>query len=799
MKLTIAIAGCIINLFIFTSSLHAQITVAGRVLDQEKHAIQEATLAIAPLTDSTLMQNYISPDGTYKFNIVSKGIYVLRVTHIGYKPQALYFQLNGDTTLGVTLMPFTAQLHSVQISAHKNLLEKKADRTVFNISSSIMAKGGNALSALAQIPSVKVNGSAISIVGKGTVKVLLNGKLIQMSDENLTRYLTSYSTNSIEKIEVITSPSARYDADGNAGLINIITKRSNMEGWTGSVQTNYKYANKYHTGGITGDVHYQKNKWTLFGNANVSRWKELEGWIIGVEYPDRSWSLNDTGVYSAQNYSGTIGIDYQLSDHATIGAVYSAGYLEYEGHDDVKNYHTSRPSGMQDSIVRSYAVYDPVALNNSLNLHLLTKLDTVGTGLSIDADYFNYYRTDFSNFKGWTQVPDISAPKQSLMKYYNTAQQNILIYTLKADLSLPTPFVNLSIGAKLSFIHNYSDALYYNVITGDTVYDKSKSNEFSYIENTQAFYINTDKKIGDWSLQAGLRAELTKTTGHSFTLEQVHKNDYFKLYPSALINWRVSDASQLSASFTKRIERPSFWTLNPYRSLLTSFAYYDGNPALQPAYTSQFELTHRFKKRLTSSLYYSHTKNGFDNLTIGSADTNLVYRTPLNFLTIDKVGLSETIQFSLFSWWQSTNEANLYYTRARSSLDIVRGIDGWGKYLSTSNNFYLNQDKTFSGAINFWIQFPEVDHIGRSNTYSSMDIGFMYSAPDKRWDLALNATDIFKNSAPTFYTTVNGLAQSYDNFQLARSIMVAFTYKFGNNRIKSAKRSLGNEAEKSRL
>lgn len=790
----IVFTGC----FILIGTINAQFQVKGTVRDPQNKIINNISIQINLLSDTLQKKGVNSEDGDFEFRDIASGTYVLKVTRTGYQENKVYLNLTKDTSLIINLAPFVTDLDEVTVTGRKKLIEKKVDRTIFNVSSSVTAQGGNVLSAITKIPGVKIAGNEVSIVGKGSVKVMINGKIVNISDETLTQYLAGYSANHIEKIEVITSPPANYDAAGNAGLINIVTKESQLEGWSGTVQGSYKNVNTYSNTGLTADINYQKNKWTIYTNFTGSRSGELMGWIIGVDYPDRNWSLNDTGIYNIDQYNGTIGIDYAVGKKSSIGISYSGGYREENGNDDVKNYITGHPSGKIDSTIRSYAVYNPIAISNSFNLHYLNKFNEKGAQLSIDGDYFNFYRTDYSNFKGWTQIPGMQEPKGDLMLYYNTAKQNILIYTLKADLTLPTSFASWMFGSKLSFITNNSNALYYDLQSGSKVYDSSKSNIYGYVENTQAFYATGTKNMNKWTIQAGLRAEITKTNGHSYTLNQIHKDHYLKFYPSVAISVEANEQNSFTGTFSKRINRPSFWTLNPYRSLLTSFAYYDGNPALKPEYTSQLELGHNYKKLFSTSVYVNRTNNGFDNLTIGSMDTNLVYRTPLNFLTTTKYGMTEIISFSPLSWWESTNQFNLYYTDAKSNLFIVKDLAGWGKYIATSNNFYFNKDKTFSGAINYWCQFPEIDHIGRSNTYSSLDLGLMYTTLNKKWNFALNATDIFKNSAPTIYTTVNGLQQSFDNFQLSRSIVFGLTYKFGSNR-KSDNRKSGNEEEKSRL
>lgn len=793
----------LIGILLLHNLLIAQISLKGKIIDDQNRQVSDAAVKIQLMSDTTVNKGQNSTEGAFQFTGLQKGLYALKVSKTGFTPSAFYIQLRKDSIMTIQLQPYTEELDQVTVTGKKKAIEQKPDRVIFNVSSSVTAQGGNALTALSKVPGVKISGSDIVLAGKGAVKVMVDNKMMEISDKNLTNYLASFAARDIDKIEVITSPGANYDAAGGAGIIHIITKTGKQEGWSGAIQGTYGQQNTYNNFNLNGSINYKKDKWNAFANFNLNRHKELMGWIIGVQYPDHHWSLNDTGIYRIDDYTATAGIGYQIGRHSQLQLSYNYGYREeghnLNGHDDVKNYITNNSTGQLDSVIRSFAVYNPVAKTNALNLHYNTQLDSKGTLLSADADYFNFFRTDYSNFKGYTQIPDLQSPESNISRYYNTARQNILIYTLKADLTLPTSFATWMIGAKISNINIYSDALYYNVITGDKVYDSSKSNIYDYTENTQAAYIQGVKKWDAFTLNAGIRAEHTTTTGHSLSLGRTDKNSYFKFYPSVSFTFQANDNNNFWLEYNKRINRPTFWTLNPYRSLLTAFAYYDGNPALKPEYISQLELGHSYKQMLYSSIYYRHTSNGFDNLTIGSLDTILVYRTPLNFLTTTTWGIQERANLQPATWWDAALQLNLYYTKSRSELDYVDDLDGWGKYVSIGNTFYFNQKKNFSGAVNFWCQFPEVDHIGRTNTYNSLDLGLLYTTLNKKWTFGLNATDILKNSAPTYYTKVNGLQQSYEHFQLNRSVVFSLTYQFGSRPKAGTDRQTGNEEERSRL
>lgn len=788
----------IVGSFILSVPAFSQVRLKGAVVDSQYHPIEGVSIELYGTSVRDTLRSSTDEKGAFSLTGLHAGSCVLYVSRVGFYSQSLSFLLVGDTAVVIALQPRAAGLADVVVTGAQRMIETKTDRTVFNVGSSITAAGGDALSALSKVPGVKTGDNGISIAGKGFVRIMLNGKLLELSGEDLLNYLRAIPANDIDKIEVITHPSARYEADGNAGLVNIVTKRSLGDGYSATVQTSYKEANRYNNFGLNGNINYNRKNLSLFGNFNLSGWTELEGFIIGIDYPNRLWRLNDSGVYKANNKSFTLGGDYKLGSKSSIGFVYTRDYAEYNGYDNVHNPIYLKSTGEVDSILRTYALYNPVAISQSVNLHYLRVLGSGGKQLSFDGDYFNYYRTDHSNFQSDVYDGGQETPSGQTL-YHNTAEQNIIIYTLKGDLELPSRIADFSLGGKLSFINNYSNAYYYRLAAGSAVLDSTLSNEFTYIENTQAAYFNAEKKTGRWDFQAGLREEVQQTSGYSHILHQTTVNDYAELFPSLSVLYTPNAAGSFSLTYGKRINRPTFWMLNPYKSLLTAFSYFDGNPSLQPEYTQTLELTYNYKKILSSSAYLSYTNNGFDNVTIASADTSLVYRTPLNFLTTYKYGIVESATISPAPWWQSVNQVNAYYTSAQSHIPFIASISGFGEYVSTNNNFYFNKEQTVRGAVNFWCQFPEVDHVGRSDTYYSLDLGLMVTAMKKKLNIALNATDILKSGASSVNTRVNGLTLSWENFQLMRSFSASLTYKFGNAGVRASSRETGNESERGRV
>ncbi len=704
--------------------------------------------------------------------------------------------------------PAVRQLSEISVVQQKALVERKADRIIYNVSSSVSAAGANGLEVLGRVPGLRVTDNMIGLAGRGAMKVMVNGRMVPLTGEDLQRYLKSMSAGEIARVEVITNPSAAYDADGNAGLINIVTRRDRNQGFSGEVQAGLKRADyggkplygvsNYGTVTAGGNFSYNTSKWSWYGNLNYDHGRFLEGFGIDLSYPRRYWTQTDTGNYKVRNLNLVLGTDYKISQKTTIGFNYNGSRTAYIGDDHVNNplYSTGH---LPDSVLKTYATYKPVAWSNGLNVHLVTRFDSVGRQMSIDADYFNYYRTDQSDFESRRYNPYGELLLDGVTRYFDTNKQAINIYTLKADFQWPTRFANYAFGGKLSFIDNYSNVFYYNNIKDQLIYNKALSNEYDYTENTQALYLSAAKEMGKWKLNAGLRMEATQTKGISHIQDQTNRNDYVKLFPSFSAIWNYTTDNHLAFTFGKRINRPVFWDLNPYKSLTTAYSYLEGNPYLQPEYNSNFELSHSWKQRFTVAAFLNITNNGFNRITIASEDDNTVFTTPVNFLKIYRYGLSASATVQPWSWLESTNQLTAYNTAANSSHPYIADVKGLGMYLSTNNNISLNSDKTWQVAVNGWYQFPEIDHNGKSDAYYNVDLGLKTLCLQKRLSIALNAADLLRSSASVVHYTYGNIKQTFTHFQVNRNVRLTLTYKLGQSSRKREVRNTGSDEERHRL
>lgn len=788
----------------------AQFSLKGIIKDDNNNLLPYSTITLEKQHSAAPVITQADGDAHFTFSNIAPDNYILSAYALGYTQYTLSLDLQKDMVISINLQPLKSDLKGITVTESKPVIEQRPDRIIFNVANSISAAGSNGLDVLKKAPGIIINDNTVSLAGRGSLAVMVNGRLLHLSDKALTNYLKSFSSSQISEVEIITHPSSQYDAEGNAGIINIITKKGGQEGLSGNIEGSLKhffYKDQPDYNGIRnyGDIdgsaglYYNHEKWSAYTNFNYSAGREIWGYGIDVYYPDKHWAMKDTGEYRISTLNLLTGVDYQLNDKTSIGFEYNYTHHVEEGADYVR-VPVYNPKGQLDSMLKTYATYYPVAMSNAFNVHLIRALGKSGAKLALNADYFNSYRFDRSHLTTQSYTGEGKPVDNSTMRLYDTTLQNIRIYTFKADVDIPTPVAQFSFGSKLSFINNYSNIYYFHDDRGNLTLDKGLSNEFRYIENTQALYANVSKNMNQWQLDAGLRAELTQTKDISYFQQQEVLKRYLKLFPSVLVSYKLNDDNTFSFNYNKRIHRPTFWNLNPYKSFMTAYTYVEGNPYLEPEYITNVQLSHRYKSLLTSSIYTNLINNGFAQVVEAHDTGNYIHTTAmLNYARSYRYGISETLSLHPFSWLESNNQVNAYYTNVNSNLAFINGMAGPGLFLESNNTFYLNQDKTFSGIIGFWYQFPEVNHFGKTNAYYNLDLGLQLLTMKKRLSISLNYSDVFQSSASKIYNTVNQIRNTYTSFQLNSQIRLSASWSFGNKDQQRQSSTTGNEAERSRL
>lgn len=779
-------------------NIYSQIKIKGKVLNTESIPLEYAEVILINKDSIAIKSELTNERGEFLLE-AKRGWYKLQMRQINKILYSKTFDLITDLDLGIITVNNVSELETVTVVGKKKLIERKIDRLVFNVEKSIAATGGDALDALKITPGVKVQNDNVSIIGKGSVSVMVDDKLIQLNQGDLSSFLQSISADNIKSIEVITTPPAKYDAIGNSGIINIKTKTAKSDSWNANVGTSYLQRSKSE-GSVFGNFNYNKNKLTISSSFNYRKGARYSTQDDYAYFPDGLWYTASPYTVEYKRFGGKFGLDYKINKNWTAGIQYmlntNSAYFYGPVYTPVTNYNTNE--------ITRYLRTNKEVINkpifNSINYYNDFKLDTLGKKITVNLDYFNFENKDDKLYDG---ISIINIPfSQQYFVGNNKNIQKIDNISGKIDIEYPTSFADLSFGGKVTSSKSKNTIQFFNsgLVNNPVTVLPLDNNIFEYTENIQALYVSGNKKFNEkWETQFGIRMEATQTNGNSLTLNQVNKNDYTKLFPTLYINYKPNENNSFAFNYSRRIERPTFNDLNPNLYFENPFQSIEGNPFLQPAFIDNLEFifTH---KNFESKIYFSNEQNLYGQVAIADPATNLIRFTNENYANTKRFGFSENYSFDKVEWWTSNNAIDLNYAKSTSFLNVFqREQEGLSGRLSTNNDFVFNKDETYLFNINYWYNIAGVDgkfyNIGAMSNFSA---SIQYLLLNKDLRITLRGNDIFRQEKIRVNSTVNNVYQEGHYYNDNQSVQLTVSYKFGNQKIKALRRSTGNEEERNR-
>ncbi|MES3016696.1 MAG: TonB-dependent receptor [Bacteroidota bacterium] len=782
--------------------------VAGKVLDETRKPLDFATVSLLKASDSTLVRTAVSGlDGTFVFENLINGTYRVSISMVGYeKTRTSEFTINEVTTgkdLGeISVKRDNKMLGEVTVRAVKPFIERKIDRLVVNVEGSSVATGSTALEVLQRAPGITLDqNDNIAMQGKQGVLVMLDGKQTYMSSADVANMLRNMPSSQIETIELITNPSAKYDAAGNSGIINIKTKKSNNVGTNGTLTAGAGMGDNYRGNGGLSLNHRNKNI-NLFGNYNYSTREQGQNMII-----DRIVSTSKVTTYFGQkgnfirdndNNNFKAGLDIFIDKKNTLGFLVN-GYLN--SGSEVYNNTTliGRSFSQTDSSV--IAINDANSRYRSMayNANYKTILDTSGKELSIDLDYSRYNGNENTLYDNRFQNTNGSVTAPSFIQ--NNTPSIINIKAVKLDYSMPfSKTVKMEAGLKSSWVKTDNDFQFERLISNSWQNDPGRSNQFIYDENVNAAYLNLNKQYKSTSVQLGLRAEQTNSNGNSITTAKEVNRSYVDLFPSVFINQNLSKNHDLGVSYSRRIDRPSYDALNPFMFFLDQYTYNQGNPFLNPQYTNNFELSYNYKKTYSLTLNYSLTRDVITQVLLPDTAKKALFQTNEN---LDKqinysVNLNAPVSFT--KWWSTSNNASVFYLGFRSPDLRGQDLSSGRVALQFNSQHKFVISSTITGELNGDYTSPiEYGTLKISSQYG-LDLGLSKSFMKKKANVKLALSDIFDTRRQKISSAYEGLDYNLVQKNETRIARVTFTYRFGKSEIKpERRRSTGLEAEQSRI
>ncbi|WET51473.1 TonB-dependent receptor [Chryseobacterium indologenes] len=759
-------------------------TITGKITQRGKAISYVEVIAVKDQKKQTAISD---EKGNYSLKLSENGNYNIKLIQDGTEVSVMDVAVQGDIKQDFFIEEKKEkQIEGVTLTARKKLIERKADRLVFNVANSVASQGMDGADALSTTPLVKIDeNTGVSIAGKSGVAVMINDRILNLSSTELITYLKSLRSENIEKIEVITAPPSKYEAQGNSGLINIVLKKNQNLGWSGSLTTSFQQQT-YSGFSNSATINYQNEKLRSSLKLRQSKYEKhsFENYrITGIEGLKSHDDRRDFGDGLGANLS----VDYQLGKKSNVGFIYDYGF----GHSnmDIENTSDYFQNDHYTNTLSTYAEHRGKSTQQTISAYYDVKFGKQDNKLSITGNYFsNLPKTtiDFTTIENSGDEFIVRSP--SVVDYK--------IYSGQADLTLPYEFAKTEAGVKFTNFDNNSSIFYQNLENGNYVNDVLKSNEFKYNEKNYAAYFSLEKSFNEkWSAKAGLRYEYSTINGNSLTSGQQSESSYGRFFPTAYVIYKSNENNTFSINYSKRIDRPGFRAINPYRWYTNVNSYFTGNPFLQPSINHNFEFSHVYKGKLSTTLYFQRTLDGFGSLVSLTGESRT--STFFNYYNENSMGATVNYSDTFFKRWEANYSADISYTDRSVFTSDAASKKGYGYDFDFQNNISLNKNKTIQLMANYWLRLPSNSGNVRWDFVGNFTAGVKMSLMDKNLQVNVFVSDIFKQArskGEIFYTTGS---HYFNNYYDARRLTVSATYTFGNKKVKGANRNV-NFDEKNR-
>lgn len=777
-----------------------ELTVTGKIVeDSSNFPLEYATVVFKDVNNpSSITGGITDANGNYNVN-VSKGTYSISFEYIGFKTFTVNNKtINQNTDLGTTTLSVDAEaLDEVEIVAEKTTVDIRLDKKIYNVGKDLTVRGGTVSDVLDNVPSVSVDVEGnVALRGNDNVRILINGKPSGLVGLNSTDALRQLPAESIEKVEVITSPSARYDAEGTGGILNIILKRSKLEGLNGAISTNVGYNP---TAGINGNINFRTGNINIFNTTGYSYRESPGNSFTSTQYASSGNFLDETNVFERvrKGLTTNFGVEWYINDSASLT--------------------TSLVYGDRNNERNTLNLLEQFDSNRNL-LSTTTRLDP-----ELEDDKSIQYALNFQkNFKESGHVltfdfqyEDNQEDENSLVQVDNVVSERVTTLEDQNRILLQTDYV-LPIGENSQFEAGYRgnfnntatdyivDTLNVNTNQFDT--NRDLSNLLNFREYLNAVYTQYGSKFGKFSFLLGLRLENTQITIDQPTSGSFNKKNYTGLFPTVNLNYEITDRENITLGYARRLRRPRGFFLNPFPSRSSITNIFQGNPNLDPSYSGQFDLGYlkRWNKfTFNTSAYYAHATDGFSFVSFDTGETvnvngeelAVINRTPINLATEDRYGFEFTLTYNPSKKWRINGNFNFFQNETKGTTPNGLSLD------NTNNSWFarISNKYTLPGSIDWQTNInyrgPNADAQNQSEGILSANLAFSKDLFNERASIALNVNDVF-NSRIRKTETTTPTYNAYSEFQWReRSFNLSFTYRFNQQKKRAQRNDYGGDEE----
>lgn len=774
---------------LFSSSIVLSQTIySGKVVDIKNETIAFANVVIYKANDKSIEKGDITDeDGNFKIEINAKESHYLEISFLGFKTKRL--DLTENNLGKITLEEDVNSLKEVVVKGKKQNLIRKNDRLIFNIENTIVQELGSAVDVLRVTPNIVMRDDKLTMLGKNFVRVMVNGKMMPFQGDDLRNYLATINSNDIKSIEVITVPPSEFEAEGNGGVINIILKQQKNDFWSVNLGLTSAQRKEF-SYGRNGSFNYKKKNTYL--TMSVSNGKFLKNNIFNNNYfyENETWDGHGLNRYDNDYLNYRFSLTQNITKRWEAGVSYSGSNSDTDNRTNNLDKVYDLSNNLKYSI-NSDGLIESDSRIHSLNLYNQVTLDSLGKNVSFDLDYYKAlsYKTGYNS--GEKTENSLTNP---LFSNNNTIDYNFQNFSNKIDVSLPFKEIEFKLGTKVSLSETNNDFKFYDSFTGSPILDENQSNVFNYKENIFAAYFTGSKNLTDKiSVKAGLRAEKTVTTAFSKAYNQLNKNDYTKWFPTLYVSYSLENNKSISLSFNRRLNRPYFESLDPFKIVLNPFKTVQGNPFLKPSYITSSELIYNASKN-ELKVYAQRLEDEFEQIGEVDPNTRVINYTFYNYINVSTLGVTDTYIFDKLSWLTSYNTIDVGYSRMSSSLpQTIQSQDGLNALVQTQNNIKLTSDNNFLLGINYYYVFPTKINLSSATGYGPLDISLRLKLLEGNLNLSLHASDILNTSRSRVTNFFNGVRTTYKNYYDSRYVSFGVRYTFGNTKIGSKTNRSGND------
>ncbi|WP_309641170.1 TonB-dependent receptor domain-containing protein [Flavobacterium sp.] len=742
-------------------------------------------------------------NGAFTFSNIADGGYYIQVDAVGYKQyRSEVFNMNTAAIVlpTITLKEKVNEISEVTVKGKKPMIQVLADKTVFNVQNTINATGSSGFDLLRKAPGVIIdNNDNLIVEGKTGVLIYIDGKQSYLTGADLTNFLKTIQANDIDSIEIITQPSSKYDAAGNAGIVNIKLKKNKNFGTNGSASSGANIG-KYETAVNSFSLNNRNKKNNLYGNYSNRFGDNYD--FINI-YREQSNTIFDSKTKTKNSVNANnikLGYDYYANAKNTFGVIVSGNFNNNYNNAGTRT--TIRPinAAVNDSVL----IAKSIGHNKTYNLYSNVNYkyaDTLGVSLNMDLDY-GKYDSKKENYQPNTYYENDEVTVLNENNSFQNTPVGIDIATFKTDYEQNFLKGKLGLGAKTSFVKTDNTLDFYDVVSDISTLNPNRSNQFIYKENVNAGYLNYNRTFKKMNFQFGLRVENTNSDGKLNALvasnnERVKRN-YTDFFPSGGITYDVNNKNSLALTYSRRIERPNYESLNPFEYQLDELSFMRGNPFLKPQYTDNIKFSHTYNYTLNTSLSYSHVTDYFAQV-IEASGPSRSFLTSKNVANQQVINLGVSYPFEVKKWWNVYFSLNAFQSKFMATNDSFISIKQETLSLYGQNNFKL--PKGINLEVSGWYSSPSIwGGTFKTQSIGSLDIALQRQFMNKKFTARVAVSDVLYTSPWHGKTEYAFVKINGNGGEDSRQLRFNLTYNFGNDAVKkSRQRETGLEDEKSRI